>query len=170
MLGEKSKEVSETIAAMPARWNEALAGDLKEARVNSDGQKLLIPKGFVGNIVKGVSKRAMKGEAAEIDIPDDLSRAGFKGSLIHMNEAVLDIPSVVRALATPILPHIKKCEGNVFEFLKAHNITPKHIIFTAAGGNADHAPSLKTQKRPLLMGFFAPRALPAIWASGRNIR
>ena len=157
MLGNAPKPASDTMRDMPTLWE---ATPFIAVTTNSKNQQMLLPSGFIGNIVKGISQRAMQGESEAIATPDTLQEAGFDGSVVNVNEPVLNIPLVVRALAEPYLDCIRKCEGNVFDFLEEHNIKPQKIIFAAASGNAEHAPKLKTQTRPLLMGLLKPAPFP----------
>lgn len=169
-LAGKVSSLAKTISAMPDRWREALDGkgnvDLSQAQVNAQSQHLMIPPGFFGGLTKIVTQKAL-GESVR-SVPQkewsaDVQSTGFKGSVIFMNEPVLDVPSVLRALATPYIDCIKKIgheEADApFDFLKKQNITAKQIIFTSAKSNhniaqyADEANGLETQHRPLLQGM-----------------
>lgn len=167
----KLSPLAKSISAMPDLWREALSGkgnvDLSPASLNADSQQLLIPAGFMGGLVKLVSKRALGGDVKDIPAskwPDALMNSGFMGSLVHMDEPVMNVPSVLRALAEPYKDSIRKIEPdqNSLEFLKSHNISAQRIIFTAAESNQliatsnSHDNGLKTQKRPLLMAMLKP--------------
>lgn len=169
----KVNKLAQSISAMPDLWREALTGngpvDLSAAKVNAHSQHLLIPAGFMGGLVKLVTKQALGGNVHQVpeeDWPDDIKSSGFRGSVIFMDEPVLDIPSVIRALAEPFKDSIRKIDCAPDEFLKKHNITAKKIIYTAAAANQDMADKLgdneglRTQKRPLLMGFLKPAPFP----------
>ncbi|MGB0720159.1 MAG: FAD-dependent oxidoreductase [Bdellovibrionales bacterium] len=176
-------DLARSISAMPDLWRAALRGigpiDLSAARIAAESQYMLIPSGFMGGLVKVVSKKALGGNVHEIpkaDWPADIKNSGFQGSVIFMGEPVLDVPSVLRALAEPYSDSIKKSptltlplkgggnEAGEYIRLAAVGggeilIKPKYKIFTAAGSNhpladaAGHGKGLKTQKRPLLMGM-----------------
>jgi len=161
-------DLAKSISAMPDLWREALAGrgpvDLSAAKVNASSQHLLIPSGLMGGLVKLVTKKALGGNVREVardDIPDDITATGFKGSVVYMDEPVLDVPSVLEALATPHKDSIRYIDSpyDVHGFLERHNIVPRKIIYTSAASNHDIATQngddngLKTQARPLVQGF-----------------
>lgn len=160
-LAGKVSELARSISAMPDRWRDALAGkgevDLRGAKMNAASQQLLIPPGFMGGIVKNIAGKALGGGAHDIalsDWPDGLKESGFNGSLIHMAEPVLDIPSVIRALAEPYKESIRQ-SGEEIPNARLH-------IYTAAAGNLEAAKKfgqdkgLETQARPLMMGMLKP--------------
>lgn len=172
-LAGKINKLAQTMSAMPLRWRDALMGDgevsLSQAHVHSTDQFLLIPKGLVGGVTKLMTQKILGPSASEISFnlwPDGLKNAGFSGSLIRLNEMVLDIPSVIKALANPYFSSIRHIPHELAQdplsFLKKHSITPKMIIFASAGSNYDLAKfykqdqGLETQTRPLLMGLVKP--------------
>lgn len=161
-------DLAKSISAMPDLWREALAGkgrvDLSAARMNASSQYLFIPSGFMGGLVKLVTQKALGGNVHEIkrdDWPEDVKNSGFKGSVIFMDEPVLDVPTILRALAEPYKDSIKMIDTptDPIGFLERHNIKAQKIIYTAAGSNHPFAAAqqnnggLKTQARPLLMGM-----------------
>lgn len=168
-------DLAKSISAMPDLWRDALSGkgpvDLSDARDAASSQYMLIPGGFMGGLVKLVSKKALGGNVREIpqnEWPEDIKQTGFKGSVIYMDEPVLDIASIIRALAAPYKDCIRHipADADPFEYLDAHNIKPKLHIFTAARSNHDIAKThsddagLKTQARPLLMGMMKNAPYP----------
>lgn len=163
-LNGKTSELSRTIAAMPVRWNGLLKDELGATHILSNAQQLLIPKGFMGHLLKLITQKAMHAQVEERgqdDLPPALVKAGFEGKLVAVkNEPVLDIPSLIHALADPHRESIRKIDTDLESFLKIHDIRPRKIIFTAAGGNKEHKPDLKTQARPLLMGMLKPAPFP----------
>lgn len=176
-LAGKVNALARTISAMPQIWKDCLQGngeiDLSAAKMSATSQQLLIPSGFMGGLTALVAQRALGNNVHTIpqdQWPSHITQSGFKGSLIFMDEPVLDIPSVLRALATPYQDCIRKIsaeEANApFAFLKQHNITAKRVIFTAAQSNHMIAKSntddggLETQKRPLLQGMMKNAPFP----------
>jgi hypothetical protein len=174
----KINSLAQSISAMPDLWRKALKGDgavdLSAARVNASSQHLLIPKGFMGGLVKLVTKQALGNNVHEVkpaDWPEDIRATGFKGSVVFMDEPVLDAPSVIRALAEPYKDCVRRIDtpDDPFGFMERHGIEAKHIIFTGAASNhaaakaAGHDEGLATQVRPLLMGMMrhAPCAIYA---------
>lgn len=166
----KINKLAQSISAMPDRWRAAFQRqgdvDLSSARVNASSQVMLIPNGLMGGLVKLVTKQVLGGNVYEIDKadwPEDIIKSGFKGSVVNMDEPVIDTTSLIRALASPYKDSIKKIDDrDPLEFLKAHNIAPKKIIYTAAASNHEFAKQfgedkgLQTQHRPLIQAFLKP--------------
>lgn len=152
-------ELARQISKMPDIWNDALEGkgdvDISSARISPESQYMLIPEGFMGGLVKIVSKKALGRDVYELDKadwPEEIVNSGFRGAVIHMNEPVLNIPRVIRGLASPYKDCIKKSSDEQLIQAKLH-------IYTAAASNIEvarimkHDKGLQTQKRPLLMGM-----------------
>ncbi len=178
----KINKLAQSISAMPDLWRAALRGegdvDLSAARTTTTSQLLMIPSGFMGGLTKLVAQKALGGEVREVD-PTFLNATGFKGSVVYMDEPVLDTPSLFQALAEPYKDCIRKVDHCAFEQdadgaiagikIDGHRITADHYIFTAAGSNHEiatqlgHDKGLETQKRPLLMGMMKPAPFP-LWA------
>lgn len=176
-LAGKVNKLARSISAMPLMWRDALSGigeiDLSAAKLSATSQQLLIPSGFMGGLTSLIAQRALGNNVHSIDKkdwPQDIKSSGFNGSLIFMDEPVLDVPSVLRALAAPYRDYIRKIDNQYadqpYYFLKRHNINPKRIIFTSAMSNHDIAKSngddagLETQKRPLLQGMIKNAPFP----------
>lgn len=174
-LAGQVNALAKSISAMPDLWREALAGngpvDLSAARMSASSQHLLIPSGFMGGLVKLVTKKALGGnvhEVAKDEWPQDIRDSGFKGSVIYMDEPVLNVPSVLEALAAPYQDCICTIDtaDDPLGYLEQHGITPKKIIYTGAASNHKTATlngddkGLKTQARPLLMGMIKNAPFP----------
>ncbi len=179
----KVNKLARSISAMPDLWHAAFKGkghvNLSSAYMATESQYLLIPRGFMGGLIKLVTNRGLGNsvhECPKVKWPEELKASGFKGSMIYMDEPVLDIPSVLRALAEPYKKSIRKVD--TFSFTADHRaltvgsddnkvtIEAKRFIFTAAGSNYDiakkagHEAGLHTQKRPLLMGMIKNAPYP----------
>lgn len=188
-LTGKVSKLAQSISAMPDVWLDSLRGhgpvDLTTAHIAANSQQLLIPAGLVGNMVKGLTKRMLGRDVYEIakaDWPVGVTNAGFRGSAVHMSEPVLDIPSVVRALAAAAPNAIRsltttsqtseqRADGHGLDAsqidqgilnVAGTEIRASCFVFTAAEGNrplataSNHADGLRTQRRPLLMGLLKP--------------
>lgn len=171
----KINKLAASISAMPDLWREALRGrgpvDLSAAKVNADSQMLLIPAGLMGGLIGLVAKKALGNNVHEItraEWPGHITGSGFKGSLVYMDEPVLDVPSALRALAEPYRDSIRRIDtpDEPMAFLERHGITADHIVFTGAGSNhaiarqLGHDSGLETQIRPLLMGMMKNAPFP----------
>ncbi len=176
-LAGKVSNLAKSISKMPDIWRNALNGmgdvDLSDAQINAESQQLLIPKGAFGNLTNLVAQKALGNQAHSVSHDEwskEIKNSGFNGSIIFMDEPVLDIPSVIHALAKPYKDCIKKIAAEQatqpFIFLKEHNITAKRIIFTCADSNHiiakgnSHDNGLETQRRPLLQGMLKPAPFP----------
>lgn len=176
-LAGKISELARTISKMPDRWRDALAGqghvNLKSARMNASHQQLMIPGSVMGQMMKFAARQTL---GKESEISSDLRNAGFTGSIIDMSEPVLDIPSVIEAMAAPYQNLIRQIGNDVTletdgENIKAvswqgERVEADLFIFSSAAGNAQiakrlgHDQSLKTQHRPLLMGMLKDAPFP----------
>ena len=170
----KINELAQSISAMPDLWRAALEGqglvDLSAASDAASSQYLLIPPGFMGGLISLASKKALGGNVTELSVdewPESVKASGFKGTVIYMDEPVLDIATIIRALAEPYKDSIRKSGDEApIEYLNSQGSNGKQIIFTAAGSNHEiakvhsHDKGLKTQARPLLMGMMKNAPYP----------
>lgn len=163
-LAGKVSSLAQSISAMPDRWREHLKTDLQATKLNEKSHQLLIPKGFFGGLTKLVAQKALGNNVHEIKRNDwsaDLINSGFSGSLIYMDEPVLNVPSLLRALAEPYRDCIKQADEEIL-----NHITPKLTIFTSAQSNHTIAKTkkqdngLETQKRPLLQAMMKNAPFP----------
>ncbi len=172
-LAGKISNLAQSISAMPDRWRAALNGtgdiDLNAAKIAADSQQLLIPGGMIGGITKIITQQLLGSGARDIprdEWPEGLQNSGFKGSAVHMGEPVLDIPSVIRAIADQhgdcikiLDPAFRRNDEGVYFDSGELTLSAKMFIFTAAGSNQSiaqslgHDAGLETQTRPLLMGM-----------------
>lgn len=174
-LAGQVNALAKSISAMPDLWRDALAGkgpvDLSAARMSASSQHLLIPSGFMGGLVKLVTKKALGGNVHDVprnEWPQDIIDSGFRGSVIYMDEPVLDIPSVLEALVAPYRECIVQIDtpDDPLGYLARNHITARKIIYTGAASNHRIATmnedddGLKTQARPLLMGMIKHAPFP----------
>jgi hypothetical protein len=155
-LGGKITPLAKEISAMPGRWTEIL----KDSCIAAPSQQLLIPKGFAGGITRVVTKKIFAAKELA-HMPDEINRSGFEGSVLSLNEPVLNIPDVLKKLAHKSV--IRKIDMNECKIRKlhvetrGHTIHAKAFIFTAGDGNKDCALGMRhkieSQRRPLLMGL-----------------
>ncbi len=173
----KVNKLAKSISKMPQRWRASLEGngdvDIQSAVVNAQSQNLLIPAGFMGGIKALITQKTLGETAHEIPIdqwPEDIKKSGFRGSIIFMDELVLNIPTVIRALAEPYRNSIKKLTlqqaACPMEFLEENDIKTQYVVLTSAASNHEiakhygHAKGLETQKRPLMQAMLKPAPFP----------
>src|SRR5690606_21481050 len=99
---------SNAIADMPARWRACLAGggeiDLSSARILSEHHHMLSKAQLASKLTTFFASKAVRGRIdalKETERPEAFQDRRFKGNLYALNELVLDVPSVVRALVEP---------------------------------------------------------------------
>ncbi len=176
-IAGKVNKLAKSISAMPKRWHSSLNGsgeiDLSTTKINALSQQMLIPKGFIGNLTNIITRKALGDNMCNMpknEWSPDIVKSGFNGSIVNMGEMVLDVPSLIRALAQPYKESIRKITDeqskDPFKFLKDNEIDAKRIIFTSAGSNHliatsnNHDKGLKTQRRPLLQGMMRNAPFP----------
>lgn len=96
---------SQAIATMPDRWRRALAGegelDLSSATILSPYHYLWSPGGLGSRLTSFFASKALRGRVDPLkpgQFPDIFNHPGFKGRVYQLNEIVLDITTVIRAL------------------------------------------------------------------------
>ena len=127
----------------------------------------------MGGLTRLLAQRVLGSSARnvpEAEWPEGLRSSGFRGSAVFMGEPVVDMPSLIRALAEPWRDNIRRIgltESEApIEFLRAQGIEAKAVLFTGAAGNERiardnrHDEGLDTQHRPLLQGMLKPAPFP----------
>lgn len=178
LAGHISSAVS-ALQDMPVVWQQCLNGageiNLSDARVLSHCQHLWSVDKLTGGITTLFASNSLK---SQVDIvpkdewPPVMEYSAIQTKLYKLTELVLDIPSVLHALATPYLNRCIKLATNnsyMLEIDSNNNIknviiktdsntlqfTAQKYIFTAGSGNADIIHTLPAppamQLRPLHM-------------------
>ena len=189
-LSGQLTNAAQAIAAMPIRWRTALNAEnssqgtsadpsLAEARVLSQYHYLWSPGNLSSRLTSFFASKALSGRVDALqpaDFPEIFKNPQFNGSIYRLNEIVLDISSVVRALIQGIENRIIKVdwhpEGNArlltdkcheiagialtSQTGKQYQIKASRYIFTAGEGTADllkmwQIKEPKMQVRPLQM-------------------
>jgi len=149
---------SEAIADMPAHWQDCLAGcgdvDLREAKVLSDHFYMWSTASVTSKLTTFFASKATRGRVDKVkaeERPSVFQHPDFSGQLYRLVDMVLDVPSVVKALAnnvkgrTFLLPpsqaqwqrdEQQRCQLQVNTANGAIVINAKQFIFTAGKGNA----------------------------------
>jgi hypothetical protein len=170
-LTGKMNQLAENISAMPDRWRSTFGDHCTAA----PSQSLFIPGGFIGGIAGFIARKRLAHTRLVEHLPAEIRQSGFRGSIIAMDEPVLDIPQVLATLSRDNAHIIRKLPGHP-TFVQRDNghidyitlgpdrIRAKYFIFSAGAKNATFARRLEhhveTQKRPLLMGLMKNAPFP----------
>lgn len=113
---------SEAIRDMPGRWAQSMRGEgavgLQGVGVLSDHQVLWSSATITGRLTTFFASRALSSRLSRVEaaaLPEAFHHPAFKGSVYRIEEQVLDIPSVIRALAAPVMDRILAVRGVEFE-------------------------------------------------------
>ncbi len=164
---------AEALTEMPEVWRAALAGragpDLRAAKVAADRHLMWIPRQFAGGMMSFFAAKAMRGKVEALkERPPPFDDPGFAGDLLALDELVLDVPSVLRALHDPNKSAIRAIDGPDaarFEIsggrvetvaIGGLRLAPAMVVCTAGAGNEALAAKLGMtgqvgQRRPLQM-------------------
>ncbi len=177
---------AQTISTMPAIWRDALAGtgkvDLRACKVLSEYFYLWSSARASSRLVSFFASKMLRGRVEKVkpgDYPAPLQAAAFRGQVYRLVDLVLDVPSLVRALANQHPQAIFSIDwrnaslqhenGRATLALPHCTVVPRRLLLTAGSGNealisalGGSAPAM--QRRPLQQvlvkheyreGFFA---------------
>lgn len=170
-LDGSNRDIAAKLRSLPPVWLECLAGkrepSLADARTLSPCQHLWAADSWLAKVGATVGARAMQGEVRKLPKevwPEALRTGGHKGSVYELEETVIEVKSVLTALAGPVRDRIFRApiegfEANPAGGLKAVasgrvRLTADVFLFTAATGNEAAAEAAgfgktATQRRPL---------------------
>lgn len=171
-LDGSNRDIATMLRALPPLWHECLAGrrepSLAAARTLSSCQHLWAGGSWLAQVGATVGARAMQGEVRKLeraDWPAALRDGGHKGAVYELEETVLEVKSVLTALAEPVRNRIFKADSVKLEpradgglaAIQAGGLrlSADVFLFTAATGNEAAAEVLGfgqgvvTQRRPL---------------------
>ncbi|MBL1320466.1 MAG: FAD-dependent oxidoreductase [Methylophaga sp.] len=184
-------KASHAIGDMPARWQACLAGkgdvDLTQVKVLADHQLMWSKQQLSSKMVSFFASKALSSRmqnVAKLDQPALFQDPKFKGALYRLEEPVLDITTVLNALAKPWQNRILKIDNITWQksdhqvlSLLVNNgelgIKAQQFVLTAGEGNQALLDELAIkkpvmQRRPLQMVMCKARdpahSLPAIYA------
>jgi glycerol-3-phosphate dehydrogenase len=180
-LGGSTTGASETIAAMPDRWNRCLAGedpvDLTGVNTLAQDYYMFSDSSVTSRVTAFFGSKALEGRVSAIkrkDYPEPFSNDSFKGSLYRLQDIILDTPSLVDKLASvgniiqgePVLIHDN---GVVSELSVGEvKIRPATCILAAGSGNGELIDTLELpvtmQLRPLHQVIVTGDHLPPLYA------
>ncbi|HLF66488.1 MAG TPA: FAD-dependent oxidoreductase, partial [Gammaproteobacteria bacterium] len=182
LSGELSKS-SLHISDMPKIWQECLQGqgkiDLSAVKILSPHYYLCSQQKITQRVTQFFAQKALCSDSDALnsaDYPEFFQHKQFSGLLTRVHESVLDVPSLIKALAKDMMPFIfkisdctlqKNKEGYALviknESHEALMINAKHIILTAGEGNAQLFAPASMQTRPLQMVMLTADNLPNIF-------
>ena len=175
-LGGALSGASEAIADMPAHWRACLEGrgdvDLSQAKILSDHFYMWSSASIASKLTTFLASKATRGRVDSLsakDRPALFQHSSFSGTLYKLVDMVLDVPSVITALAKNVKDNIHhidwsqaqlKKDGQNNAYLLIHTadkclrIEAQRLIFTAGRGNQELLQRLdldspKMQTRPL---------------------
>ena len=185
-------KATHAIGEMPARWQACLAGegdvDLTHVNVLATHQLLWSKEQLSSKMMSFFASKALSSRMKTVEKskqPALFQDPSFKGTLYQLDEPVLDIPSVLTALATPWQHRIlhtghtdvrwqQNNEGvQALQLGDELDIHAQHIVLTAGEGNESLLNNLgitkpEMQRRPLQMVMCKAKepaqSLPAIYA------
>ncbi|WP_299197446.1 FAD-dependent oxidoreductase [uncultured Amphritea sp.] len=167
-------QASSSIADMPSRWRACLDGtgelDLSSAKILSDAHYMWSKASLGSKMTSFFASKALKGRVESVTAeqrPKAFNHPHFRGNLYKLNEIVLDVPTVIDALATPHLQRICKVDAGDIQFvienghvaavqLPQIRIVAQRYITTAGEGSEALLQQLniqqpQMQRRPLHM-------------------
>lgn len=168
------------MAAMPGVWRSCLSGageiNLKSVSVLSQAQYLWSPSKWGSKIAGFLAGATLSSKVNQVDkahYPYVFKNPGFKGALVALDEIVLDVPSLVQALADlnqgavfKIKPFDASAltldETGAFVSAQLHlgqesiTLEAARVVFAAGAGNEVilskyQRPPVAMQRRPLHM-------------------
>jgi len=185
-------KATQAIGEMPSRWKDCLSGhgdiDLSSVKVLADHQLMWSKEQLSSKIVSFFASKALSSRMQTVEKskqPELFQDPKFKGALYRLDEPVLDIPSVLKAITEPWQERILKIpadadiswqkEKSVQSLQIGDNIEIKaqQFVLTAGEGNQALLDSLgiespSMQRRPLQMVMCKTKdnqqSLPPIYA------
>ncbi len=189
LTGQVSANVT-SLQDMPNLWQQCLNGngeiDLQNSRILSTHQNMWSVDRLTGGITTLFASNAMNSHVEvtnKASWPQIIQTSAIQSKLYQLAELVLDIPSVLKALATPLLNKCIKADSGTYSLdldssnninhvtIKCENdniqIKAQKYIFTAGSGNAQITQPLPAaptmQLRPLQMVLVKSKNLSAVY-------
>jgi len=147
---------SEAIADMPAHWRACMAGkgdvDLRRAQILSDHFYMWSSASVSSRLTTFFASKATRGRVEKVSArerPAIFQNPQFSGSLYRLVDMVLDVPSVIKALAENMHGRLFQVDWTRARLARDnHNrvrlhlneqliVEAKQFVFTAGKGNAE---------------------------------
>lgn len=185
-LGGNLNNAATALQDMPQFWQQCIAGNgelnLSGTRILAQGQYLWSADKLTGGLSALFASSSMHSHVVSIDkaqLPLALVDSAIQSKAYQLQELVLDVPSLLNALATPVLDRCLKVSADDFMLeIDPHNqikcislkfsgatiqIKAQRYVFTAGRGNADFIKQLTgvpaMQLRPLHMVLVKAKTL-----------
>jgi glycerol-3-phosphate dehydrogenase len=189
-LGGFTTPASETIASMPAKWRDCIAGngplDLTGLKVLSDDYFLFSDGALTAKVTAFFASKSLRGRISAINVKDypvAFLSPGFKGSLYRLQDMVIDTSALLKMLQAKHSEHVYQAEvkvvskGDKVSSLKLNDtdvLTANEYIFAAGEGNGQLLSDLnfvptRMQLRPLKQVMVRGQ-LPSIFAHAVSLR
>lgn len=185
-LGGFTTPASETIAAMPDRWNACLDGggdlDLSDVKILSRDYFLFSDTSIGSKIAAFFGSRALRGRVEKVpryDYPEALDDPRFNGTVYRLGDVVLDPASLIESLASkarnrifrgdPIVNTNESGEVASLGLQGGGTLGADYYIFAAGAGNealVQHTAleHIRMQRRPLKQVMVTTPSLPSLYA------
>lgn len=178
-LDLKLSAATEALADSPSRWRACLRGegevDLRDARVLAEHHLFWVQRSLLSRMTGFFGARMLKGRVEPLEMPawpEVLRQSPKVGAVYQLDETVLDVPSVVKALASPLIDCICAIAPDMIPQLDTAgglaalqvtrpdggqvSIRARRFVFAAGSGNAAWLrdlgqPGSLAQRRPLHM-------------------
>lgn len=184
-LGGFTTPASETIASMPALWNDCIAGngplDLTGLPILSSDYFLFSDGALSGKITAFFASKSLRGRISAInrtELPEAFNHPQFKGNLYRLGDIVIDTPALIKHLQHRHKAHIFHAEvsgvvrtqGRIenLQLEQGDTISADHYIFTAGSGN-DNLSNVSMQRRPLKQVMLKGN-LPRVYAHAVSLK
>lgn len=145
---------SEAISAMPGLWRQCLAGtgkvDLTGCRVLSEDFYLWSGAALQSRLTSFFASKLLRGHVEKLsadDYPPALRSADFRGKVYRLADLVLDVPSLIAALATQQRDAIFSVDWAQARLMRQGEqgvlaladctVIPQQLLLTAGTGNAE---------------------------------
>ncbi len=177
-LGGRLSGASESIAAMPARWRQCLAGtgevDLRSVGALA-GHQYLIASAGVGRLAGFFASKAVRGRVRPLPStahPVALTDSDFRGAVYQLDEPVVATASLVAALTDGQTSALALGQvdhhpsGGCLELTAGNErrlrLQAQRVVLAAGAGNGDLS-AIPMQRRPLHMVLMRAPYLPPLF-------
>ena len=189
-LGGMLTDSSETIAAMPERWQNCLDGngsiDLRGVETRSRDYYLFSDARLTSRVTAFFGSKLVKGRVSQVepsDAPEAFQDRSFRGLIYKLQDLVLNTSSLVKHLAARFSDciytgayRLNDSQGQIthLELASGEKIIARHYILAAGSGNGDFIQQLELpvnmQTRPLNQVVVTGAALPDLYAHAVTLR